>query len=377
MNKQNKVLNRINRAIESGQTTPLGTKPNDECYTDMVDIIQELNYWGELGKFKGKNIICPCDWDIDPDNDIYGCYIEFTSENNGTFNAFDTVKDVQLQKFNLSSLIFDDSTKVNDNYTTISPDNVEDFLRNKLTCNFVRTLSQNAKRWGIKSITASGYNPATNKGIKFQDVDYSKYDICITNPPFSLYAEFMNCIVDKIDFICLAPFLNRVNPNIGLPLMLKKAYLGHNIYIGLNFYNPTSTNEYKQKSVACDWITSYSEAQEERNAEYKNHKSGVDYNLYKDDYLVYENITMKDGTHPIRVPATQLPDNYNGWMLTSVNVLNTIDLDEYEWYITNAKKYFNTTNPSANPFAHKATDTMLILNGKKCFHGIVLKKKTI
>ena len=36
----------------------------------------------------------------------------------------------------------------------------------------------------------------------------------------------MNCIVDKIDFICLAPFLNRVSPNIGLPLMLKKAYLG-------------------------------------------------------------------------------------------------------------------------------------------------------
>lgn len=103
----------------------------------------------------------------------------------------------------------------------------------------------------------------------------------------------------------------------------------------------------------------------------------MDYNLYKDDFPVYENITMKDGTHPIRVSASQIPDNYSGWMLASVNVLGTIDLDEYEWYITNAKKYFNTINPSANPFAHKATDTMLILNGKKCFHGIVLKKKTI
>lgn len=134
----------------------------------------------------------------------------------------------------------------------LEEDKVEDFLRDKLTCNFVRTLTQNAKRWGIKSITASGYNPATGKGIKFQDVDYSKYDVCITNPPFSLYGEFMKCIVGKIDFIVLAPFLNRVTPCVGLYLMLKQAYLGVGVHLHLMFANPTKDNNYTgEKWVAC------------------------------------------------------------------------------------------------------------------------------
>ena len=74
---------------------------------------------------------------------------------------------------------------------------------------FVKVLTENKEAWGIKSITHSHYNPVTGKGIKFQDVDYSKYDICITNPPFSLKPEFMKCIVGKVDFIVLLPFLSR------------------------------------------------------------------------------------------------------------------------------------------------------------------------
>ena len=37
--KQQKVLNKIKHSINCGQKTPLGTKPNDECYTSMQDII--------------------------------------------------------------------------------------------------------------------------------------------------------------------------------------------------------------------------------------------------------------------------------------------------------------------------------------------------
>lgn len=60
MGKQKKIINKIK--YDSGQTTPLGTKPNDECYTSMQDIINELSLWKD--KFRNKNIICPCDWDI-------------------------------------------------------------------------------------------------------------------------------------------------------------------------------------------------------------------------------------------------------------------------------------------------------------------------
>ena len=68
MDKQEKVLKLIKQ--ESGKTTPLGTIPNDECYTSMQDILNELSQWSH--KFENKNIICPCDWDIvDDEDDIY------------------------------------------------------------------------------------------------------------------------------------------------------------------------------------------------------------------------------------------------------------------------------------------------------------------
>lgn len=74
MKKQDKVLKLINR--ECGKTTPLGTIPNDECYTSMQDIINELSQWS--GKFINKNIICPCDWDIvEEDDDIYSLRMFF------------------------------------------------------------------------------------------------------------------------------------------------------------------------------------------------------------------------------------------------------------------------------------------------------------
>ena len=370
MEKQNKIVNAIKRTTNSGQTTPVGTKPNDECYTGMQDIIDELSYWADKNKFVGKRIICPCDWDIVEGEDIYSITIEYDPKFKVTGNnAFQTVKFVKLSLFDC----FEDDKQVMKEIQ-LKEDEVEDFLRNKLTCNFVRTLSQNARKWGIQSITASGFNPATGKGIKFQDIDYSKYDICITNPPFSLYSEFMSCILGKIDFICLAPFLNRVNPNVGLPLMLKKCYLGHGREIGLNFKNPNKKNNYiSDIKVRCDWITSFDDAQ--KDVENEHYTTQIDYNLYKDEYIVFDRMKMKEGNSPIRVPSNKYPYNYDDWMFASVNVLTKLDTTKYEWYGTSFHKYYNKINPECNPFARKASNAMVYTNSIKGFHGIIFRKK--
>lgn len=380
MEKQQKIINKINHSVNSGKTTPLGTKPNDECYTDMQDILNELCYWADKDKFVGKRIVCPCDWDITDDKDIYGIEINY-DENPAEVNAFKAVKSVKITKsVEFSGTMFETTNETEEETVEtklveydLAEDEIEEFLRTKLTCNFVRALTQNARRWGIKSITASGYNPATDCGIKFQDVDYSKYDICITNPPFSLYAEFMQCVIGNIDFICLAPFLNRVTPNIGLPLMLKQAYLGKGRELGLDFKNPNKENEYHTKKVACDWIVSWPDAQIDVDA--CHYTSGISFELYKDEYPTYTEITMKDGTHPIRVPSSKFPDDYAGWMICSINVLDKLDQTAYEWYGTGFKGYYNTVNPEANPFMHKATNDMMKINGKSGFHGIVFRKK--
>lgn len=369
MEKQIKVVNKIKNSLKRGNEGQLGTKKNDECYTSMQDILAELSQWAGLDKFKGKNIICPCDWDIVGNENIYSITIKYRDSGVEVFgnSAYKTVESVQYDLWS------DDDTPVITRIT-LKEDEIEDFLRDKLTCNFVRTLTQNARAWGIKSITASGYNPATGKGIKFQDVDYSQYDVCVTNPPFSLYTEFMKTIVGKIDFVILAPLLNRNNPNVGLPLMLKQAYLGFGIELHMTFDNPTKENNYSgTKVVNCDWITSFQEAQTERNA--KHYKSGIKYDLYKDEYISMIGMTMKDGTHPIRVSMSTYPEDYDGWMFATIGVLDNLDQEAYEWYVTQCHRYLNA-DAERSPFSHKVSNDMYSgSDGKKNFGGILFRKK--
>lgn len=387
MEKQTKVLTKLKNSMKYGNEGQLGTKKNDECYTDMQDILNELSKWAELGKFRGKNIICPCDWDVVKPRpgtstlctiggqqikgeDIYSITITYKDFDVEVFgnSVYQDVKDVYVD-------IFSSDATPAQKQIHLKEDEIEALLRGKLTCNFVRTLTQNARAWGIKSITASGYNPATDKGVKFQDVDYSKYDLCVTNPPFSLYAAFFAAILGKIDFIVLAPFLNRCAPCEVVPMMNKQVFLGFGVEQHLTFDNPTKENNFSgTKTVNCDWLTSFTEAQDLRNA--RHFKSGIKFNTYEDEYEIMPNMTMKDGTHPIRVSMSTYPEDYDGWMFATVGVLDNLDQTAYEWYCTACYGYYNANNGEKNIFNHKASRDMRIkLDGKACFEGIVFRKK--
>jgi hypothetical protein len=385
MGKQKKIINKIK--YDSGQTTPLGTKPNDECYISMQDIINELSLWKD--KFRNKNIICPCDWDIFDEEEglnVYSIKIDF--ENDGIVGHTNVIQSVSYTLFDL-----EDNNKMQ--VVKVGEKEIDSFLRDRVKCNFVRTFVENANEWGIKSITASGYNPANDRGIKFQDVNFRDYDICVTNPPFSLYKEFLTKLIDsKIDFIILAPYLNRVNPSIGVPLMKRECFLGYGRHLNLSFYNPTAKNKYKTMTVGVDWLTSYDDAQ--KHYDKRKMKNGFKYEAYKNDYRKMENMTMKDGTNPIRINKyTAIPDDYMGWMFCSIGVLDVLSYDEFEWYLTNAAGYYNTENPEHNPFNHRTFDEMVMAQsyidfsgmnqkerraackatGETGFHGLVIRRK--
>ena len=377
--KQEKVLKQLSKSV-SNQAT-LHQKNNDECYTRREDIAAELGRWSLLGKFEGKKIICPCDWDILEDEDCFSITFDFE---NG-FQKPTVFKNKFYRMPKISYTLFDlleaDDKEVVEKNVEIPQEQVDEFLRNKVKCNFLRELISIAKESGIKSITASGYDPKTDRGIKFQDVDYSKYDICITNPPFSLMDEFVKTLLGndysqkKCEFIFLAPFMDRVCPNIGLPLMLNKLYLGFGRHLGLTFDNFIDDSGIpKKKGVACDWIVSYPEAQDEVNK--AANPPELHYEDYKEDFQIFQDITMKDGTHPIKVTGNLFPTDYDGWMCGPINLLDrSLDTRKYEWYGTDYKGFYNSIHPELSPFAHKASNEMMKINGKQCFHGIIFRKK--
>jgi len=85
MEKQKKVITKIK--YDSGKATPRGTKPDDEWCTQMHDIVKELSQYGYDGKFRGKTIICPCDWDILEDEEVYSLCVEFDEDLHAHTNA--------------------------------------------------------------------------------------------------------------------------------------------------------------------------------------------------------------------------------------------------------------------------------------------------
>lgn len=156
-------------------------KQDDEFYTIYADIAEELpNYRNQL---KGKRIICPCDWDESFEEQIvYSDGTEVLS--NDLFNDNNFVKDINI------------------NETKKSFEKKIDLIK----CNFIKFLVSHAEDYEIKSISVSGYDPINQKGIRFQDIDYSKYDVVITNPPFSQFREFIDLMFkNNMKFLIIGP----------------------------------------------------------------------------------------------------------------------------------------------------------------------------
>ena len=153
----------------------------DEFYTLYEDIAAELpNYKEQL---RGKRIICPCDWD-----ESFQEALVYKEE--GYVAPYDlislggTIKKIDIEH---------------------SRERIERDL-GTVKCNFIKFLVAHAEAYGIKSISVSGYNPETGEGVRFQDVDYSNYDIVITNPPYSAFDEFIETMFRaNIKFLVIGP----------------------------------------------------------------------------------------------------------------------------------------------------------------------------
>ena len=333
-------------------------KADDEFYTSFADIVAELSHW--TNKLKDKNIICPCDFSPTPK--ISSITIDF-SKNSFYINSIKTKQNEGIYyslfpEFNIQAP-----------QKEISESQLREILANQEVVNFINYLWAVGKEAGIKSVTASGYDIKTGLGVSFDEVDYDQYDLVITNPPFSLYSSFMECIGD-IDKIIIAPFMNRVAPCVAIPLMERKAYLGYGRHLAMNFNNPTGG---KGKKVAVDWIVSWPDAQNE--VDKLSYDTGLKYDKLSYKEMPY--MTMKDGTKPLKIKSvTEIPDDYNGYMFTSVAVLDKLNQSKYDWICTGCKRYFNKEHPEKNPFAHAVSNEMMGYGtNDSCFHGILFKKK--
>ncbi len=270
-------------------------RKNDEFYTLYDDIAVELpNYREQL---KGKRIICPCDWDESLNEEIVYNDSEYITPSD-LFSKGATIKDIDIP----TTL-----TKIEKNIDLVK-------------CNFVKFLIAHAEAYGIKSISVSGYNPATGEGVKFQDVNYHKYDIVITNPPFSLFREFIDTMYsNNMKFLVIGPQNAITYKETFEYIKDNRLWLGYHHHL-TGFILPDGTILKKNDALprCCCWFTNLDVA-------YRHDKLILTENYSTERFPNYYNFQGIDVNE-----TKAIPYDYAGYMGVPITFLQKYNPDQFE-----------------------------------------------
>lgn len=273
-------------------------KKNDEFFTLYDDIAAEVSNYKE--QLRGKHIICPCDWDESYSEEIVYSNSDFVPSSN-ILTTGDTIKEIDISA-TLSKIEKDIDT---------------------VKCNFIKFLVAHADAYGIKSISVSGYNPQTGEGVKFQDIDYSKYDIVITNPPFSLFVEFIDKMFEfNKKFLIIGPITALSYKEVFNHIKANEMWLGYAKQLsGFSLPDGTlllSKNPEGSVSRACKWYTNL-------DVKSRHDKLILTEKYSPDKYSNYFNYNGIDVSK-----TTDIPYDFEGHMGVPITFLSKYNPEQFE-----------------------------------------------
>lgn len=265
---------------------------NDEFYTLLQDIEKEVPLYGE--QFCGKRVLCPCDWST----------------------SFRTGKS------------FEDAFAYRSRNDSIVEIDIEESEK-RLRCdtgnrgeNFLRFFVSHAKSLGVASLRASGYDPVTRSGVRFQDIDYSGYDIVVTNPPLSLFLEFVNTMISSgKKFLAIGPQNALTYKNVFAHVMENRLWLGHHHHLtGLVSGDGIVLSRNDPLPRCCCWYTNLDVA-------YRSDRIPLTKSYFenKDKYPHYYDF---DGIDVGR--TSDIPYDYDGLMGVPVTFLQRYNPHQFE-----------------------------------------------
>lgn len=305
---------------------------NDEFYTQYSDIQKEINAYLEYDPdvFRGKTVLLPCD---DPE---WSNFTKFFAQN---FELFG------LKKL-ISTSYAVESKKIKDWQPTLfeteSPYYDADKSR---THGKIFILDEDINSDGRFNINDLRWNYLEGDGdFRSDEVKAlrDEADIIITNPPFSLFREFMAWLMeaDKL-FICIGS-MNAVSYKEIFPLIRdNKVWLGNGFHAGNAYFAipnsatrnyvdgvyDASTNLVKFRN--CCWLTNIDHGRRHEPLPLMTKEDNILYSKHKEikgkGYVHYENYDA------IEVPYVDaIPDDYNGYMGVPQTFLDKYCPEQFE-----------------------------------------------
>ena len=348
---------------------------NDEFYTQYDDIQRELNCYRDYDEnfLRGKTVLLPCD---DPEYSNFTKFFALNFELYGLKKLISTSYAAQKKKF-----IYKPMKNLFDDNDLPQFDASKDFQHGR-----IYTLEAD-------DLTNVDYELKALKNWRYLDGDgdfrseevkrlRDEADVIITNPPFSMFRDFLKWILDADKKFLIIGNINCITYKEVFPLIMQdKIWLGASIHSGDRKFNvpddypleaaTCGIDEHGQKFIhvkGVRWLT---------NIEHGWRHQPLQLMTYKDCELCHPKIRgvgfqKYDNYDAIEVPATDaIPSDYNGVMGVPITFLDKYCPDQFEIIgmakrgagdpalktkVYTAKDYPNYSDLNAGP--------VLIVNGK-------------
>ena len=302
---------------------------NDEFYTQYHDIEKEINAYLDYNPdvFRGKTVLLPCD---DPE---WSNFTKFFAQN--------------FERFGLKKLISTSYAPDSKNFKiryqpTLFESNDPQFDENKTVKNGkIFTLTHDKSGDGKIDVNDLEWHYLEGGG-DFRSDEIKKLrdesDIIITNPPFSLFREFLAWIVEVDKLFVIVGNKNCVTYKEVFPLIKKdKLWSGRTEWSGGMWFETKDQGDVDKiidgmsmKNVSSMWLTNIDHGRRheplklmtiEDNLKFSKHKEVKG----KDSYDYYDNYDV------IEVPFTDaIPKIYKGVMGVPISFLDKYCPEQFE-----------------------------------------------
>lgn len=304
---------------------------NDEFYTQYQDIEKEIMAYLDFNPnaFKDKTVLLPCD---DPE---WSNFTKFFAQN------FERLK---LKKL-ISTSYAPDSKKLKITYApTLFETNAPQFDKTKTIVNGkIFTLDHDTSGDGKIDVNDLEWTYLKGDG-DFKSAEIKKLrdeaDIIITNPPFSLFREFLSWIIEADKQFVVIGSMNAITyRDVFAIIKNNKMWLGNGFKSGNAYFSSPISNEYAEgvfdketglvKFRNCCWFTNIDHGRRHQILPLMTMQDNIKFSKHKElkgkEYDKYENFDAIDVSF-----TDAIPSDYDGAMGVPISFLDKYSPDQFE-----------------------------------------------
>jgi len=304
---------------------------NDEFYTQYHDIEKEMNAYLEFNSkvFKNKTVFLPCD---DPEWSNFTKYFAQNFEKLGLKKLISTsyAADSKPKEIVYQPTLFETESPQFDQSKTNSNGKIFTITRDK---NGDKQIDFEDLEWNY----LNGDGDFRSDEIK-ELRDSS--DIIITNPPFSLFREFLSWIIAANKQFVIIGSMNAITYKEVFPLIMEnRLWLGNGFQSGNAYFATPTTRQYatgvydeatglvKFRNVA--WFTNLDHGRRHQPLPLMTKADNIKFSKHKEikdiGYHAYENYDA------IEVPYTDaIPSDFRGIMGVPISFLQKYSPEQFE-----------------------------------------------